>query len=130
VAVHGVNELVAIDPAAMKIIGRLSLPGIKNPHGIALDLINRFAFVAGEENHSLAVTPRGVGKSGGSASRRIACILTNGINCHKIAKARFQMVLVLETWFALLATIDPISRSRTMVKSALTTSPYLFSLCL
>ena len=55
VAVHGVNELVAIDPAAMKIIGSLSLPGIKNPHGIALDLINRLAFVAGEENHSLAV---------------------------------------------------------------------------
>jgi DNA-binding beta-propeller fold protein YncE len=55
VAVHGVNELVAIDPAAMKIIGRYSLPGIKNPHGIALDVANRRAFIAGEENHSLAV---------------------------------------------------------------------------
>jgi DNA-binding beta-propeller fold protein YncE len=55
VAVHGVNELVAIDPAAMKIIGRYSLPGIKNPHGIALDVASRLAFVAGEENHSLAV---------------------------------------------------------------------------
>lgn len=55
VAVHSVNELVAIDPAAMKIIGRYSLPGIKNPHGIALDVVNRLAFVAGEENHSLAV---------------------------------------------------------------------------
>jgi hypothetical protein len=32
--------------------------------------------------------------------------------------------------FALLATIDPISRSRAMVKSALTISLYLFSLCL
>jgi hypothetical protein len=31
---------------------------------------------------------------------------------------------------ALLATIDPISRSRAMVKSALTISRYLFSLCL
>ncbi len=59
VAVHGVNELVAIDPAAMKIVGRYSLPGIKNPHGIALDLINRLAFVAGEENHSLAVVDLG-----------------------------------------------------------------------
>ena len=39
----------------MKIIGRYSLPGIKNPHGIALDVANRLAFVAGEENHSLAV---------------------------------------------------------------------------
>jgi DNA-binding beta-propeller fold protein YncE len=55
VAVHSVNELVAIDPAAMKIIGRYSLPGIKNPHGVALDVPNRLAFVAGEENHSLAV---------------------------------------------------------------------------
>ena len=55
VAVHSVNELVAIDPATMKIIGRYSLPGIKNPHGIALDVANRLAFVAGEENHSLAV---------------------------------------------------------------------------
>jgi DNA-binding beta-propeller fold protein YncE len=55
VAVHGVNELVSIDPAAMKIIGRYKLPGIENPHGIALDQSNRLAFIAGEENHSLAV---------------------------------------------------------------------------
>jgi DNA-binding beta-propeller fold protein YncE len=55
VAVHGVNELVAIDPSAMKIVGRYALPGIQNPHGIALDLANRLAFIAGEENHSLAV---------------------------------------------------------------------------
>lgn len=55
VAVHGVNEVVAVDPAAMKIIGRYSLPGIKNPHGIALDTANRLAFIAGEENHSLAI---------------------------------------------------------------------------
>src|SRR3954451_8483228 len=37
VAVHELNELVSIDPAAMKIIGRYKLPGIDNPHGIALD---------------------------------------------------------------------------------------------
>ena len=55
VAVHGVNELVSIDPAAMKIVGRYKLPGVENPHGIALDVANRLAFVAGEENHSLAV---------------------------------------------------------------------------
>ena len=55
VAVHGVNELVSIDPAAMKIVSRYKLPGIENPHGIALDQANRLAFVAGEENHSLAV---------------------------------------------------------------------------
>ena len=55
IAVHGVNELVSIDPAAMKIVGRYKLPGIENPHGIALDQANRLAFIAGEENHSLAV---------------------------------------------------------------------------
>jgi len=55
VAVHGVNELVSIDPAAMKIVGRYKLPGVENPHGIALDQANRLAFIAGEENHSLAV---------------------------------------------------------------------------
>lgn len=55
VAVHGVNELVSIDPAAMTIIGRYKLPSIENPHGIALDQANRLAFIAGEENHSLAV---------------------------------------------------------------------------
>ncbi len=55
VAVHGVNELVSIDPAAMKIVGRYKLPGVENPHGIALDQGNRLAFIAGEENQSLAV---------------------------------------------------------------------------
>lgn len=55
VAVHHMNELVAIDPAAMKIVGRYPLQGIENPHGISLDTENRLAFIAGEENHSLAV---------------------------------------------------------------------------
>lgn len=55
VAVHGLNELVSIDPAAMKIVGRYKLPGIDNPHGIALDQSHGLAFIAGEGNHSLAV---------------------------------------------------------------------------
>jgi DNA-binding beta-propeller fold protein YncE len=55
VAVHEKNELVAIDPATAKIIGRYPLPGIQSPHGVALDAANRLAFVAGEENHKLAV---------------------------------------------------------------------------
>jgi DNA-binding beta-propeller fold protein YncE len=55
VAVHGTNKVVAIDPTAMKILGRYRLPGIENPHGIALNVANRLAFIAGEENHSLAV---------------------------------------------------------------------------
>lgn len=55
VAVHGKNELVVIDPESAKIIGHYLLPGIENPHGIALDVAGRLAFVAGEENHKLAV---------------------------------------------------------------------------
>ena len=39
----------------MKIIDRYRLPGLENPHGIALDQEDRLAFIAGEENHSLAV---------------------------------------------------------------------------
>jgi DNA-binding beta-propeller fold protein YncE len=55
VAVHDVNELAVIDPASARITGHYPLPGIKNPHGIALDTSDHLAFVAGEENHSLAV---------------------------------------------------------------------------
>jgi DNA-binding beta-propeller fold protein YncE len=55
VAVHGKDELVAIDPASAKIVGHYPLSGIENPHGIALDVAGRLAFVAGEENHKLAV---------------------------------------------------------------------------
>jgi DNA-binding beta-propeller fold protein YncE len=55
VAVHEKNELVAIDPAIAKIVARYPVTGIKSPHGIALDVAARLAFVAGEENHRLAV---------------------------------------------------------------------------
>lgn len=55
VAVHGVNQLVEIDPMSLKIAGRYFLRGIENPHGIALDSADHLAFIAGEENHSLAV---------------------------------------------------------------------------
>jgi DNA-binding beta-propeller fold protein YncE len=55
VAVHGVNLLAVIDPATDQIVSRIPLAGIKNPHGIALDTGDHIAFVAGEENHSLAM---------------------------------------------------------------------------
>jgi DNA-binding beta-propeller fold protein YncE len=55
VAVHEKNELAAIDPATAKIIGRYPVTGIESPHGIALDVAARLAFVAGEDNHKLAV---------------------------------------------------------------------------
>jgi len=54
-AVHGLNLLVAIDPNTDKILGRYPLAGIQNPHGIALDVADHLAFIAGEENHSLAL---------------------------------------------------------------------------
>ena len=62
VAVHGVNQLVEIDPAKMEIIARHALSGVENPHGIALDVTGRLAFIAGEENHSLAVFDLKAGK--------------------------------------------------------------------
>lgn len=55
VAIHGVNQLAFIDPATNQIVSRIPLVGINNPHGIALDISDRIAFVAGEENHSLAM---------------------------------------------------------------------------
>lgn len=55
VAVHEKNELVSIDPASATIIGHYPMAGIESPHGIALDLKARLAFVAGEENNKLAI---------------------------------------------------------------------------
>ena len=55
VAVHETSELVAIDPATAKIVGRYPLPGAKEPHGISLDVANRLAFVAGQANNTLVV---------------------------------------------------------------------------
>src|SRR5581483_6539584 len=49
------NELVSIDPARAEIIAHHPLPGIESPHGVALDVKARLAFVAGEENHRLAL---------------------------------------------------------------------------
>src|SRR5215471_12102475 len=55
VAVHEKNELVSIDPSTAKIIGRYPVAGVEHPHGVSLDVSQRLAFVAGEENHQLAV---------------------------------------------------------------------------
>lgn len=55
VAVHGVNQLITIDTVTNKMIGKYPLPGIQDPHGIVIDSEDHVAFVAGEENHSLAV---------------------------------------------------------------------------
>ena len=55
VAVHEKSEVVAIDPATAKIIGRYPLAGIESPHGIVLDVSAKLAFVAGEDNNKVAV---------------------------------------------------------------------------
>lgn len=55
VAVHGKNELVAIDPLHAKITARTPLADLDDPHGIALDVETRLAFVAGEGNSKLVV---------------------------------------------------------------------------
>lgn len=55
VAVHGKNELVTIDPLRNVITARTKLEFLDDPHGIALDVQNRLAFVAGESNNKLAV---------------------------------------------------------------------------
>jgi DNA-binding beta-propeller fold protein YncE len=54
VAVHGKNELAVIDPATARIIGHYPVGGIEHPHGIALDVEARLAFVAGEGNNRVA----------------------------------------------------------------------------
>lgn len=55
VAVHQKNEVAAIDPATAKIVGRYPVTGIEHPHGIALDVAARLAFIAGEGNNKLAL---------------------------------------------------------------------------
>ena len=55
VAVHGKNELVTIDPLRAKVTARIPLTWLDDPHGIALDVENRLAFVAGEGNNKLVV---------------------------------------------------------------------------
>ena len=55
VAVHGKNELIKIDPQQARILDRTAMTGLHDPHGVALDVENRLAFVAGEGNHKLVV---------------------------------------------------------------------------
>jgi DNA-binding beta-propeller fold protein YncE len=62
VAVHDPSELVAIDPASARIVARYPLPGLKEPHGVSLDVRGRLAFVAAQENRTLAVLDLTTGK--------------------------------------------------------------------
>lgn len=55
VAVHGKNELVTIDPLRARITARTPMTWLDDPHGIALDVENHLAFVAGAGNNKLVV---------------------------------------------------------------------------
>jgi DNA-binding beta-propeller fold protein YncE len=55
VAVADPAQLAVIDPATAKVVTSFPLPGLAGAHGIALDVAHRLAFVAGEDNHTLAV---------------------------------------------------------------------------
>ena len=57
-------------------------------------------------------------------------LIHSGDDVYVYGKSHGHISKAVEIQVALLATIDPISRSRAMVKSALTISLYLFSLCL
>src|SRR4030095_8996398 len=55
VTVHEKNELAEIDPSKDQVIGRYSLSGCSDPHGLLIDSGHRLSFVACEENAKLAV---------------------------------------------------------------------------
>lgn len=55
VAVHETNEIAVINPETNQIVARVAVPGVQSPHGIALDIARRVAFVAGEGNARLGV---------------------------------------------------------------------------
>src|SRR5512146_1059355 len=49
------RQLVEIDPATDKVIGRIDLPGAEENHGLVIDAEHRRAFIACEGNHTLLV---------------------------------------------------------------------------
>lgn len=55
VAVQSRNQLVAIDPASEKVVGRYELPGSDGPHGFTLDEPDRLAFISSEGNGNLQI---------------------------------------------------------------------------
>ena len=55
VAVQSRNALYVIDPVTERILGRFELPAAARPHGIALDVERRLAFVANQGNARLLV---------------------------------------------------------------------------
>jgi DNA-binding beta-propeller fold protein YncE len=63
VAVQTRDQLVALDPVAARVYGRLDLgSGCRGPHGFALDPRARLAFVSCEDNARLLVVDLGAGQ--------------------------------------------------------------------
>lgn len=55
VAVQTRNDVVAIDPASNRVIGRYAFPGLDHPHGMSVDAAGRLLFIASEGNATLSV---------------------------------------------------------------------------
>jgi DNA-binding beta-propeller fold protein YncE len=64
VAVHEKKELVTIDPLRLKITARTPLTWLDDPHGIALDIEDRLAFVAGQVNNKVVAVDLNTMQSG------------------------------------------------------------------
>lgn len=50
VTVGTLDQLVEIDPAQLRIVGRYALPGCDHPHGLAIDAEQHIAYIACEAN--------------------------------------------------------------------------------
>ncbi len=53
VAVQGRDELAVIDPAALTVLQRVTLPGCQHPHGLTVDSPDRLVFIACDQNATL-----------------------------------------------------------------------------
>lgn len=54
VAVQGRNDMAVIDPGTMTVERRVELPGCEHPHGLTVDPADAIAFVACDQNATLA----------------------------------------------------------------------------
>ena len=55
VAVQTLDQVVAIDPASLRVVARFQLAGAAHPHGMVLDDADRLLFVANEGNATVEV---------------------------------------------------------------------------
>jgi DNA-binding beta-propeller fold protein YncE len=67
VAAQARDELAVIDPEALTVARRISLPGCEHPHGLSLDSDNGLAFVACDHNATVVTVDLASGQILGSA---------------------------------------------------------------